>query len=57
MIGVGLGLGPKGGKTLLPGFAAIPPVKWNRPAMIHFSALTADLGAGGSPLATPSFSC
>lgn len=36
------------GKTLPFGFAAIPPVMGNRPVMTHFSALTADVGAGGS---------
>lgn len=64
MLGVGLGSGPKGGasgssppsspkrrscgKTLPFGFAAIPPVTGNRPVMTHFSALIADVGAGGS---------
>lgn len=45
------------GKTLPFGFAAIPPVMGNRPVMTHFSALTADVGAGGSipwlPAASP----
>ena len=36
------------GKTPLSGFAAVPPVMWNRMAMIHFSALTADVRAGDS---------
>lgn len=62
--GDGLGSGRKGGAgtpqspgldsgespvgTLLSGFAVTPSMMWNRPAMIHFSARTAVVGASGS---------
>lgn len=67
-VGAGLGPGPKGcasgywphlrgepcGKTPPFGFAAVLPAMRNRPAMTHFSAPTADVGASGcSPWLPP----
>lgn len=64
MLGMGWGQGPREALVLLrvlagtqgralwedstAGFVVIPPMMWNRPAMIHVSALTADVGASGS---------